>query len=169
MKRYEILRRKGNYVSGCRFSGSGSVFGGAALPWARDPETKLSQLGGFNPFGPPRGLRGLALDGCSAICPGCRPGPLAGRVGLRSVWVAGLFWLPSCSGVRPVPLPLCSVSILFRSSFCCGWRYVPFAVLFSSPFYPAAMPSRCRSVPVVIENSFPLPFLNDCPSLSVRY
>lgn len=113
------------------------------------------------------GLRGAC--GASRSTAARQSVPVTVCVGLRSVWVAGLFWLPSCSGVRPVPLPLCSVSILFRSSFCCGWRYVPFAVLFWSPFYPAAMPSRCRSVPVVIENSFPLPFLNDCPSLSVRY
>lgn len=148
MKRYEILRRKGNYVSGCRFSGSGSVFGGAALPWARDPETKLSQLGGFNPFGPPRGLRGLALDGCSAICPGCRPGPVAvcrSQVclgcravlvsvlfrclsvqfpfyfGLHSVAVGGMSRLPFCSGRRFIQLPCRPVAAPLPS--CCG-RYL---------------------------------------------
>lgn len=167
MKRYEILRRKGNYVSGCRFSGSGSVFGGAALPWARDPETKLSQLGGFNPFGPPRGLRGLALDGCSAICPGCRPGPVAGRVGLRSVWVAGLFRCPSCSVASLFSFHSISVFILLRLAACPVCRSVLVDVLSSCHAVP--LPSRCRPVAVVIENSFPLPFLNDCPSLSVRY
>lgn len=142
MKRYEILREKGYYVSGCRFSGSGSVFGGAALPWARDPETKLSQLGGFNPFGPPRGLRGLALDGCSAICPGCRPGPVAvcrSQVcsGCGAVLVVVLFRCPSCSVASLFSFYSISVFILLRLAACPVCRSVLVAVL-----------SSCHAVPL---------------------
>lgn len=137
MKRYEILRRKGYYVSGCRFSGSGSVFGGAALPWARDPETKLSQLGGFNPFGPPRGLRGLALDGCSAICPGyslCRSQVC---LGCRAVLVAVLSRCPFCSVASLFSFHSISVFILLRLAVCPVCRSVLVAVL-----------SSCHAVPL---------------------